>query len=280
MARSWNWLFFKEDVLPLILTLLPVIFVGSFVWSEFTIKVGSVDKLEDHQMPKEALRGKLILEDTYRQVPEFVGAKLNCTNCHMNGGTTLNAGPWLGIVHRFPQYRDRSGKEDTLVDRINDCFERSLNGKRVPEDSETMRNILAYMEYLSRDVKKGQKIEGIGMPKLVLKREPDMKNGERVYLAKCASCHQNDGQGLYQADGKVVFPALWGAKSFNIGAGMARHHTAAGFVKANMPLGQPNSLTDDEAWDVAWYFTRKERPDFARKHLDWPKGNKPADARY
>ncbi len=27
--------------------------------------------------------------------------------------------------------------------------------------------------------------------------------------------------------------------------------TAAAFIKANMPLGQPNTLSDQDAWDVA-----------------------------
>jgi thiosulfate dehydrogenase len=61
---------------------------------------------------------------------------------------------------------------------------------------------------------------------------------------------------------------------------MARLGTAAAFVKAAMPLGQGNTLTDQEAFDVAAYFTQQPRPDFARKHLDWPKGDKPTDARY
>jgi thiosulfate dehydrogenase len=35
---------------------------------------------------------------------------------------------------------------------------------------------------------------------------------------------------------------------------------AAGFVKANMPLSQGNTLTDQEAWDVAAYLDSQERP--------------------
>lgn len=67
---------------------------------------------------------------------------------------------------------------------------------------------------------------------------------------------------------------------FNIGAGMARLDTAAAFVKTKMPLGQGHTLSDEDAYDVAAYFTRQPRPDFAGKNQDWPKGGKPADARY
>lgn len=35
---------------------------------------------------------------------------------------------------------------------------------------------------------------------------------------------------------------------------------AAGFIKANMPLGLGGTLTDQEAWDVATFMDSHERP--------------------
>jgi thiosulfate dehydrogenase len=68
---------------------------------------------------------------------------------------------------------------------------------------------------------------------------------------------------------------------------MARTYTAAAFVKRNMPIGfhskfplGQGGLTDQEAVDVAEYFTHQPRPDFPDKVKDWPKDKKPADARY
>lgn len=232
------------------------------------------------QLGESILRGKDYLEHTFEKLPQFTGAKINCTSCHLNSGTTQFAGPWVGVVARFPQYRSRSGKVDTLTDRVNDCFERSLNGKRLPEKSPEMTDIVSYMTWLSRGYAIGQDVEGSGMPKLVLSREPDLEKGRIVYEAKCASCHQNNGQGVYTNSGQVTYPALWGKHSFNVGAGMARLHTAAGFVKKNMPLGQGGTLSDEEAWDVAAYFTQQGRPDFQKKVSDWLKGDKPKDARY
>jgi cytochrome c len=57
-------------------------------------------------------------------------------------------------------------------------------------------------------------------------------------------------------------------------------NTVAAFVKANLPFGQGETLTDQEAFDVAEFFTRQPRPDFAGKLEDWRKGGKPEDARY
>ena len=244
-------------------------------------QVPDLTTLSQDEFGESVLRGKELLEKTNALLPGHVGAKVACTSCHLNSGTTPNAGPWVGIVTRFPQYRARSGKLDTLQDRVNDCFERSLNGKRLSETSQEMTDIISYMTWLSKGYAVGGTIEGSGMPRLKLDREPNLENGKQVYLAKCASCHQANGSGQFDlASKKAVFPALWGKDSYNIGAGMARLHTAAGFVKHNMPLGQGGSLTDDEAWDVAAYFSQQTRPDFSQKSKDWPLGGKPKDARY
>lgn len=238
-------------------------------------------KIGDGPEGESIRRGKALLENTHALLPKYVGAKINCTSCHLASGTTPNAGPWVGIVTKFPQYRARSGKMDTLPDRVNDCFERSLNGKRLPLESREMTDIVTYMTWLSNGYEVGFKIEGSGMPRLKLQRAPDLISGKTVYESKCASCHQANGNGSYDAASKkIIFPPLWGAESYNVAAGMARLHTAAGFVKHNMPLGQGGSLTDDEAWDVAAYFAQMKRPDFASKAKDWPKGEKPEDARY
>ncbi len=243
-------------------------------------KVPELSSMPNDKYGESILRGKDFLEHTFDKLPQFVGAKINCTNCHLNSGTTQFAGPWVGVVARFPQYRSRSGKVDTLTDRVNDCFERSLSGRRLPEKSSEMTDIISYMTWLSKGYAIGQDIQGSGMPKIVLDRLPNLKTGRAIYESKCASCHQSNGQGLYTENGQVTYPALWGSKSFNIGAGMARLQTAAGFVKKNMPLGQGGSLSDDEAWDVAGYFSQQSRPDFKNKMKDWPKGDRSKDARY
>lgn len=229
-------------------------------------------------------RGRTYLAQTQDRLPDFVGNGLTCRNCHLgNGvevGTEANAGPFIGVVAGFPQYRSRDGAVITLEQRINSCFERSLNGKPLPLDHPAMIDMLAYMTWLSQGVPMGTLPEGHGMPQRKLERAPDPGQGETVYQAKCLACHGVDGAGLANPAGGYLFPPLWGPQSFNIAAGMARQFTAAGFIKHNMPLGQGNSLSDDEAWDVAAYVIHQDRPDFPAKVSDWPKGDKPQDARY
>jgi thiosulfate dehydrogenase len=154
-----------------------------------------------------------------------------------------------------------------LEDRINDCFQRSMNGKPLPVDGDKMHAILSYMWWLSKGVPTGMDVDGRGF-KLIKLPDParvDPARGSQLYAEKCSACHGIDGQGQNAADGAYLFPALWGPKSFNIGAGMARLSNAAAFTKSNMPLGSEDSLSDRDAMDIAAYFTRQPRPDFAAK---------------
>ncbi|MCS6857199.1 MAG: hypothetical protein NZM37_05770 [Sandaracinaceae bacterium] len=61
---------------------------------------------------------------------------------------------------------------------------------------------------------------------------------------------------------------------------MARLHTAAAFVLANMPLGAEGTLSVQDAYDVADFFIHQDRPGWAKAAEDWPHGGKPPDARY
>ena len=222
--------------------------------------------------------GRRLLTETHQLLPKNVGNGLNCTNCHLAGGTTANSSPWVGIWGVFPEYRSRSGKIISLQERVNDCFERSMNGKALPYNSAEMNNILAYMQWLSTSVPTGTSVKGRGFGPIDQNLLPDATRGQQVYAVKCASCHGAEGLGTKTATG-YAFPPLWGQDSFNDGAGMARTFTAAAFVKHNMPLGQGGTLTDQEAVDVAQFFTHQPRPNYPEKGKDWPKGGKPKDAR-
>src|SRR5262249_6231623 len=137
-----------------------------------------------------------------------------------------------------------------------------------------------YMWWLSKNVPTGVEVRGRGFAPVKASRTPDPERGRRLYAEKCTACHGEDGQGRSGPNGEYLFPALWGSRSFNIGAGMARLNTAAAFTRANMPRGQDGSLTEQDAFDIAAYFTRQPRPDFAAKFQDWPRGGKPKDAPY
>ena len=67
--------------------------------------------------------GRRILSNAPKYAAAYSGNALTCTNCHLDGGRTPLAAPWVGIWGVFPEYRARNARVNTLTDRINDCFE-------------------------------------------------------------------------------------------------------------------------------------------------------------
>lgn len=233
------------------------------------------------------VRGLRLNLQTKALLPDHVGDALNCMSCHLGGGTVARAAPYVGLAAQFPSYAPRAGKVITLADRINGCFLRSMNGQALPVDSDGLQAMVAYFDWMTRGYLMNESIPGRGVGRMDPGLQPDPARGKTIYAAQYAACHGEDGQGGRRADGTLIYPPLWGAQSFNIGAGMARLYTAAAFVKHNMPmalhgdfpLGQ-GGLSDQDAVDVAAYFTTQPRNDFPPKVNDWPKDGKPKDARY
>lgn len=218
-------------------------------------------------------RGRALIHNTHDSLPNFAGSALNCANCHFADGTIANAMPLVGAYTRFPQYRARSGHVDLIEDRVNDCFKRSLNGKPLDPTSRDMRDIVTYLAFLSRGYPPGKEMEGQSVPKL----DPlvgDTVRGAQIFVSTCARCHGADG------NGSALAPPLWGPRSYNIGAGMARIRSAAAFIHHLMPRDQPGTLTPQQAFDVATYVNTRPRPDFPGKERDWPHGGTPPDVAY
>ncbi len=233
------------------------------------------------------IRGMRLHMETKALLPQNVGNALNCTSCHLNSGTVADGSPFVGVSAFFPSYGARAGRIITLEERINGCFRRSMNGKPLALESADLKAMVAYFNWMKGATKPQDKVAGRGVGKIDRAIKPDVESGRKVYAAQCLVCHGKDGEGLKQADGRYVYPPLWGDDSFNIGAGMSRTYTAAAFVKRNMPIGfhekfplGQGGLSDQEAVDVAAYFSHQPRPDFPDKVKDWPKDPRPQDSRY
>lgn len=218
-------------------------------------------------------RGLALITATADSLPHFVGGNLSCTSCHLDQGRRATAAPLTGSFARYPRYIERTGAVVSMEDRINYCMTRSLAGSRLPNDSREMQDMLAYLAFMSRGVPIGAQLPVQGMPAMP-KGVGDTARGANVYRASCARCHGLDGGGMLKV------PALWGAKSFSIGASMARQERAASFIRHNMPFDKPGTLSDGEAYDVAAYITSRPRPDMPEKARDWPFGGAPSDVPY
>lgn len=233
----------------------------------------------DSEIPGDQLgasirRGQALVLATGDSLPTHVGNALRCTSCHLDEGRRAT-GSWVGVYGRYPQYRSRAGAVVTIEGRVNGCFRRSMNGSALPADGPDMRDIVAYLAFLSWRTPVGE-----DRPAADSGRErfaaltADTASGRATFDSACARCHGDAGQGT------VVAPPLWGPRSFNIGAGMARVRTAASFIRDNMPFDRPGSLTDQQAYDVAAFVVAHPRPDFPGKEYDWPNGDPPADVAY
>ena len=224
----------------------------------------------------------LLHTDTHPLTKDFVGNKLNCASCHLRGadgkpGTGDGISSFLGSAGAFPAYSKREKAVQTLQDRSNNCFMRSMNGKRLIVDSKASVAIAAYITWVSTGAPIKMNLKAPLSPHNMKIWPKNFKkfakiqkkathanyvNGKKLYEAKCASCHGKNGAGM------GTFPPLWGkdAKggwlSYNTGAGMSKLHKGAAWIQSNMPLGQGNSLKDQEAADIAVYMNAQPRASF------------------
>ncbi len=270
---------------------------GAFAQAPKDWQAPDITKLPDDKYGQIVRKGKALMEATYKHIgPEvkdvskrYAGNNLACTSCHVDAGGRKFGNPWVGTFASFPQYRGREDAVSTTEERINGCMERSMNGRKLPLDSLEMKAMTSYLHFLSTGIPVGAKLDGGGTLKLkALARAADPAAGKLVYATTCVACHGANGEGLRRgkagdADG-YQFPPLWGADSYNNGAGMARVTLAAGFIKGNMPSGITHTtavLTDEQAFDVAAYVNSQPRPVKANLDADFPaRKNKPVDAAF
>lgn len=199
---------------------------------------------------------------------------MNCGNCHIDAGTRIFGNNFSMVASTYPVYRNRNSKIETVEMRVNNCFERSLNGSQIEDTSKEMKAIVAYMNWVGKDVNKRQAPNGSGIENLAfLDRKADTKKGEIVFVALCQKCHGNNGEGKLNDDGKeYLYPPLWGEHSYNIGSGIYELSKFAGYAKNNMPFGfsyKNPQLTNEQAWDVAAFVNSKPHPGYKYLKMDW-----------
>jgi thiosulfate dehydrogenase len=235
-------------------------------------------------------------EELIQNTSKYLGPKgsvkqisngMNCQNCHLDAGTRQWGNNYSAVNSTYPKFRARSNSVEDIHKRINDCFERSLNGSPLDSNSYEMRSIVAYMKWLGKGIEKGRTPHGAGLPVLpFLDRAADTSKGKIVYDSYCQSCHGVNGEGVLNPGGSsYLYPPLWGGHSYNDGAGLYRITKFASYVRNNMPFDQATHqhpvLTDEQAWDVAAFVNSQVRPhkdqskdwmDISKKAIDEPFG--------
>lgn len=208
---------------------------------------------------------------------------LNCENCHLAAGTRLYANNFSKVAVSYPKYRPRRDSYVSIADRINGCMQRSMNGEPLDTNSREVKAMIAYFNWIGQGVDDSTKLLGEGTEEIsFLERAADPRKGKIVFMNNCASCHGQNGAGKLKEDAsEYLYPPLWGAHSYNMGAGLYRLSKLARFVKNNMPFGTTYHnpvLTDEEAWDVAAFVNSQPHPPFKEVEKDWPDvSDKPFD---
>lgn len=247
--------------------------IGSAVWLTYTF---NSNFLKDHQEfsyhfqlvdPEQApasikpsvMRGLRILMETKKYLPEYAGDQISCTNCHFAEGNTLGGeGNGISLVGVTRFYKE----PHALQNRINACFSKSLHGKPLPIEGEEMKAIVAYLDWISSPTQNLTSIPWRGVKPLRSWHVPDAKEGAKVYMTYCASCHGADGQGE-RRESDLSYPPLWGEAAFTKNAGMGKLETLASFAYYNMPYDEPN-LTVEEILDVSAFIISQPHPNEKR----------------
>jgi thiosulfate dehydrogenase len=212
---------------------------------------------------------------------------MNCQNCHIEAGTKPFGNCFSAVASNYPSFRPRSGIMESIEFRINDCLERSLNGKKIDTLGKEMRAMVAYLKWLGKEVPKGIKPAGAGVQELsFIDRAANVAKGKIVYEQQCQRCHGANGEGQLRFDSiAYAYPPLWGPDSYNVSAGLYRISKLAAYAKDNMPFGTAThenpQLSNEEAWDVAAFINSQPRPvkkfsqdwpDISKKAIDYPFG--------
>lgn len=237
---------------------------------------------------------ELMLQTAYLIGPDglngkYLGNKINCTNCHEDGGTKPYSFNLQTTFKNYPQYRAREGKVLSLAERVNNCIMHPYLGDPLPLDSKEMIAFLSYFKWISDSSNVDNNTPGV--KNLVIEfpdRAASPKKGEQLYAINCSRCHGANGEGVMQADDVTyIYPPLWGPKSYQPGSSMHRNIKMAQWLVANMPqdLAKHNKpvLTAEEAFDIAAFVNDDEihqrpqvseyqYPYFEEKAIDYDRG--------
>ena len=198
------------------------------------------------------LYGYNIVMETAKYAYTYTGNDLNCTSCHLKGGTVKQGLP-LNVDGLYPKWLGKDGRSQGIGLKIRTCFLNGMNGFMPPENAPEVLAVQAYIAFLS----KGQRVavvpEGRGVPVLDAQLEPDAVAGKTVYATRCIACHGDEGQGN-------TAPPVWGSDAYNAGSSMHSIPKAAGFIWAKLQ-GEQQAITEQQALNVAAYLQQQARDD-------------------
>jgi thiosulfate dehydrogenase len=204
------------------------------------------------------------------------GSHTSCDHCHQGigdkqdaAGNRLKGSLGLGASWVMADMYDRfTGLLLPFQLRQMQCYINSSNGYKPNISDDVIRDVTAYSRFLSAalDLRIGNHYEEQGIDEIAasatLKQGDDYVRGESLYKQKCLHCHGPQAFGRV-VDGQLVAPALAGPNAWNMQSRNYFYYVSTilpGFICRNMPLGQENTLSNQECRDIAYYLGNLPRP--------------------
>ncbi len=206
----------------------------------------------------------------------YASTTIACSSCHFTGGQVPFGTPVYQSPAKYaglPYFRPLNYNRD-LEDSIIDCFRNCMNSEQtMAKGDQVMKDLVAYINWVADGVtdpamqgNNWANLPGNGLPEL----DPNVAtmvgapaNGRLVYNAKCASCHSKDGPGrgeYRRGENRPRVPALWGNNSYSRGAAFFNSPVLAGYIRKFMPFGKEETLSAQEALDIAVYINNQPHP--------------------
>lgn len=214
----------------------------------------------------------------------YVTTVTACSSCHFTGGHV----PFGTPVYQSPSkyapnpatglgpYFGPLGYHRDLEDSIIDCFRNCMNAERAPaKDDPVMLALVEYIHWVAEGiVDPAMRADwtllppeaGPGLPTIagVASMRADPERGAAIYQNRCSECHDEDGPGLGEfraGEPRPRVPALWGeADGHSRGAAFYRNTVLAAYVQKHMPYGEPQTLSAQDALDIAAYINAPDKP--------------------
>jgi cytochrome c len=214
----------------------------------------------------------------------YATAATACSSCHFTGGHV----PFGTPVYQSPSkytpnpitglgpYFGPMGYYRDLEDSVIDCFRNCMNAERSPaKDDPVMRDLVAYIEWVADGITDPEMREnwrllppeaGPGLPVIpnVATMRADPEQGAELYDDDCSGCHDKDGpgRGEYRTDeGRPRTPALWGMRDgHSRAAAFYRNGVLGAYIRTHMPYGDANTLSAQDALDIAAYINAPDKP--------------------
>jgi thiosulfate dehydrogenase len=204
------------------------------------------------------------------------GSHASCDHCHQGigdkqdpagnplKGTLSLAASWV-MADMYDRF---TGLLSPYEFRQMQCYINSSNGYKPNIADDVIRDVTAYTRFLSAaaDLKIGNRYDQQGTDEIAasdtLKQGDDYIRGEGLYKQKCLHCHGRQAFGQ-EANGHLVAPALAGPNAWNMQSRNYFYYVNTilpGFICRNMPLGEENTLGNQECRDIAYYISNLPRP--------------------